>query len=467
MAGYYDSMLKLCGFEDEEISGDRPRIEKVFRKLEIKPEDMPVAESWLKENHDMTLLGVRKLMRIWLKELIDLVLARDEGKKLVYYGFPTISGPAAAIASSSDGTYCVCPDVVVGFTMGQIFKKIGPIIEAGEQNGLPPGHSLCSLQQTRVGGLDKGIIPVPDMVLTSSYFCDMGSKTDELLHQRYKHPAIYVDGSMDSKWGQFPNSTPERVGFLGGEIDKALDKVKEILGVTVTKTARYEGASRNRKLNESLKTLVTLMKEADPPPISVVELEMAKNLALASASRRVINEAADAINLLNSEVKERIDRGIGIIEKGAPRIAILFSQLSDPGILRMIEKNGISITMSILDLVTAKFGKSPSSVTGELVAQAAMETGIFDGNYGLISQITKALKGSDLDGFLWNYLYNCRPLAQMSHLLKQFVEKETGVAVLSLESDTVDNKICSAEAQRTSIEAFAEMLRVREVSAGK
>ena len=129
MAGYYDSLLKLCGFEEEEISVDRTRIEKAFRKLEIKPEDMPVAESWLKENHDMTLSGVRKLMRIWLKELIDLVLARDEGKKLVYYGFPTISGPAAAIASSSDSTYCVCPDAILGYTMGNVFKKTASIIK--------------------------------------------------------------------------------------------------------------------------------------------------------------------------------------------------------------------------------------------------------------------------------------------------------------------------------------------------
>ena len=80
-----------------------------------------------------------------------------------------------------------------------------------------------------VGGLAKGIIPVPDMVLTSSYYCDMGSKTDELLHQRYGHPAVYVDGSMDSRWGEFPDYDPERVRFLGGEVNRALDKVRDIL----------------------------------------------------------------------------------------------------------------------------------------------------------------------------------------------------------------------------------------------
>jgi len=231
VAEHYDELLKLCGFEDKEINTERSRIEEVFQRLELGPEDMKTAESWVKQNHDIELMGVRKILRLWLKELIDLVLAKDEGKKLVYYGFPTITGPAAAIAASSDAIYCVCPDAVLSHTVGQIFNKLNPILEAGEQNGLPPGHSLCSLQQVRLGGMVKGIIPVPDMVLTSSYYCDMGSKADELIHQRYRHPAIYVDGSMDSRWGEFPNYFPERIDFLGGELNKALGKVKEILAV--------------------------------------------------------------------------------------------------------------------------------------------------------------------------------------------------------------------------------------------
>ena len=467
MAEYYDGLLRLCGLEDEEINKERARIETVFQRLELKPEDMKTAESWVKQNHDVELMGVRKILRIWLLELIDLVLARDEGKKLVYYGFPTIAGPSAAIASSSDEIYCLCPDGVLAFTMGQIFNKIHPILEAGEKNGLPPGHSLCSLQQVRVGGMAKGIIPVADMVLTSSYYCDMGSKTDELIHERYGHPAIYVDGSMDSRWGEFPNCLPERVAFLGGELNKSLDKVREILGVEVTEEARREGASRNRELSDAISDLVELMKGAALQPISMVELDLTRSLAHASASRRVINEAANAVALLNSEVKERIDKGIGIVEKGSPRVAILFSHFSDPSITRMMEKSGLSVPMSILDSVSSKHKKSPAFISGELIAQTEMELGIFDGSYGFIKRIAETIQDSDIDGFIWNYLYNCHPLTQMSHLLKQFVEKETGVSILSLESDLVDNRTYSAESQRIKVETFAEMLRARKASAHK
>ena len=81
MGDYYDELLEICGFEAEEIDQERVRIAKAFRKLELGPEDMDRAVTWVSDNHDVGLAGVRKMLGIWLKELIDLVLAKDEGKR--------------------------------------------------------------------------------------------------------------------------------------------------------------------------------------------------------------------------------------------------------------------------------------------------------------------------------------------------------------------------------------------------
>ena len=355
----------------------------------------------------------------------------------------------------------MCPDALLAVTMGHIFNKINSIIEAAEQNGLPPGHSLCSLQQTRLGGLVKGIIPVPDMVLTSSYYCDMGSKADELLHEKYGHPAIYIDGSMDSRWGEFPDYDPERVNFLGGEVDMALDKVRDILGVEVTEEARKEGATRNRDIVKELYKLVKLVKDADPQPVSMVELDLVKNLTLASGSRRVVNELAGAIRILNDEVRDRIEKGIGIVEKGTPRVATRVLNVGDPTITHMIESH-LSIPVLLLDLLNEKYKKPVNIVSGVPLAADEMNIGIFYGNCGFISRAVESLKDSHLDGFIWNYLYNCHPQAQMSHLFVDFAEKHLDMPILSLESDLVDGRTYSAEAMRTRIETFAEILRAKK-----
>ena len=465
MAGYYDRLLKVCGFEDDEIDTDRPRIERVLQKLELGPDDMTSAENWLKEIHGEALKGLRKVLSIWLKELFDLVLAKNEGKKLVYYGFPTITGPAMAIAASSAEVLCACPDVILTNTLGQIFNKLTPVLEAGEENGLPPGHALCSLQKIRVGGMAKGFIPVPDMVLTSSYYCDMGSKTDELLREKYGHRAIYVDGCMDSRWGEFPDFSPERVAYLGTRIDNALDRVKEILGVEVTEQARHEGASRNRDVIQALSQLIELQKSADPQPISIVEVEQCRRLVAGSASRRVMTDASEAIGLLTQTVRERIDKGIGVVEKGAPRTLCHLAHQSDPRIMRMVEDCGIAVPTTItIFLSSAKVGKPVSFISGKELAELEMERGIYHGTYGLIKRCAEAAQETKVDGVIFNYLIDCRVLGQPSHLLKQFVEKETGVPVLALEMELADSRTYSAETLRTKVETFADMLRARKAS---
>jgi benzoyl-CoA reductase subunit B len=71
-------------------------------------------------------------------------------------------------------------------------------------------------------------------------------------------------------------------------------------------------------------------------------------------------------------------------------------------------------------------------------------------------------KDFNVDGVIWNYLFNCRPLSQPSHLLKQFVEKGTNIPVLSLEFDFVDSRFYSAAVLKTRVETFAQMLRARK-----
>ncbi len=465
MADYYDGLLKLCGFEDEEINKQRPRIERAFQKLELGPQDMKPAENWVRQNHDVELVGVRRLLGAWLKELIDLVWAKDDGKKVVYYGFPTIAGPGMAIAAASEEVYCACPDVVLCHTMGQIFNKLTPILEAGEQNGLPPGHALCSLQQIRVGALAKGIIPVPDMVPTSSYYCDAGSKTDELLHERYGHRAVYVDGSMDSRWGEFPDYLLERVQFLGPELNKLFAGTKEILGVEVSRDAWDKAMSISRQLYGGIAQIARLLN-ADPMPINQAEVALATWLS-SGCTGRAMKEGPEAIAILIQEIKERIDKGIGVVEKGAPRVMTFFPPFSDASITCMIENAGLAICGTIYSTPVPKSKAEPITYTtlGEEIADREMRIGNYHSSYGLVKRVATVVEDFNLDGTILNYQFNCRPSAQASHFLKKWVEENTGVPTLSLESDNYDSRNYSAAALRTRVETFADMLRARKASA--
>ncbi|MCK4784308.1 MAG: 2-hydroxyacyl-CoA dehydratase [Desulfobacteraceae bacterium] len=465
MGNYYDGLLLLCGFSDEDIIAEETRIEKTFNRLNLGPDDMQKAESWVKQHHDVDLLGVRKLLGAWLKELVDLVLSKDEGKKVVYYGYPTIQGPGMAIkAAALDEIYCACPDVVLCHTLGQIFNKLNPILEAGEENGLPPGHGLCSLQQIRVGALAKGIIPIPDLVLTSSYYCDMGSKTDELLHEIYGHPAIYIDGSMDSRWGEYPDYTPQRVEFLGAQLNKLFRAVNHTFGIEVDHAAWEKAMSTSRHLFHALGQLTRLMM-ADPIPLSSVETGLALQLSQSSTGRSM-SEGPQAVDVLCQEVQERVNNGYGVVEKGAPRVLSFAPSHSDPSITHMIEDTGLAMAATIITVPSPKPPQeSTYSTLGELRAEREMLVGFYHSSYGLIKRFAQAVKDLKLDGIIWNYIYNCRPMAQPSHTMKRYVEENALVPTLSLEMDFYDSRNYSAAALRTRVEAFADMLRARKSAA--
>ena len=108
--------------------------------------------------------------------------------------------------------------------------------------------------------------------------------------------------------------------------------------------------------------------------------------------------------------------------------------------------------------------ESSQPTFGEQRAEIEMGIGFYHSIYGFIkrcSEVTEALK---VDGFISNYLFNCRPVASMSHLLKKYVEEETGIPVLSLEMDIYDSRYYSPSSLKTRVETFADILRARKVA---
>jgi hypothetical protein len=466
MADYYDELLKLCGFEDEEIEKERPRVEKSFERLGVGPEDMDTADQWVRQNHDITLQGVRKLLGAWLKELIDVVLARDEGKRIVYFGFPAIPGPGLILSVSSEDVLVTAPDMVLDHTMGQIFNKLIPILEAGEANGLPPGHALCSLWQAKIGGITKGMIPVPDLALASSYFCDMGSKADDLVTALYGVPVAYIDGVMDSHWGEYPDYQPERVHYLGAQINQALKKAEKVLDIEIPPDAWEKAQKGGQVFVCNLLRLLELMR-ADPVPVSIVELEPLEALSGASTGRG-IQEGIKAMEILIHELEGRVKAGIGVTEKGAPRVMIANGHCSDPRVTHLAEEVGLAVPLTFI----LSWGGGPPikpkrtyATPGETIADYELAAGLFHGTDAQIKRFEMGADVMKLDGFILNYLYNCRPAATASHNQKKYLEEKTGLPVLSLEVDAFDSRAYSAASLRTKVETFAQMLKEKKASA--
>ncbi len=314
----YTELLKLCGLEQNEIEKERPRIDKAFKILGINKEDIRRGENRLKQYMDIELLGVRRFLGIWMRELVNLVLAREEHRKIVYSDFPMELRPLMSMMLSTDArdVYFATPGQIINMTMGQIFDKLTPFLVAGEENGMPPGGAHCALYQTRLGAMVKGIIPFPDLSVIASYHCDQPAEAEQLLHEVYGVPVAYLDSCPDPNWGDWPKFNDYRVRYCGSQARKLFQMFEDVIGVKMNEEAKRTTNKANAIFRLKFQQLVELIGHADPQPISQVSLTHA--FFLNSMPTRDIEGKQEALEILCGEVEERVNQGKGVVEKEPP-----------------------------------------------------------------------------------------------------------------------------------------------------
>ncbi len=463
---YYEELFSLCGYEAEEIKEERSPIERALHILELGPDDMDRALKFVNRYHEVSLLGVRKLLGAWLKELVDLVLAKEEGKKIVYFEFPAIFGPTWLLKYSSDEVYAASPDVVFCATMGQIFDKQASIHETGE-TFLPPGHGICTLWTHKIGALKKKYIPVPDVVMASSYMCDVGSKGSDMLSELYGVKVAHIDSCPDYEWGEYPAFTREKINFFGGEINKAFELIENTVNIKV----RQDGLDKSMgTINEFLNLFSQLgsLNAHDPQPISTCALNLCQPFIVASTGR-CVTHGIEAMKILIEETRQRVEKGIGVVQKGAPRVILFIYSHSDPRIAKMMEEY-MAIPASfvafypIIQPPGITLNLDEYKTVGEKIAAMEMLNGMFHSGYGIVKKFELIISHlrDQVDGAIYSILYHCRPAALGSHTMKKFIEEKQGIPVLQLELDLWDHRYYNAESMRVRIETFAEMLKQKK-----
>lgn len=465
---YYDNLLDLCGYEVDEIEKERSRLEKTFEIVGIDSGDCQLAEERLNQYFDLELMGVRKFLGIWLKEFTDMVLAREDGKKIVYTSYPSYPQIASTIVASSKDIYCTSPEVVVDHVLGQIFDKLTPVLEEAEQKcNLPPGLANCSFIQARVGTVEKGFISKPDVVISSSFFCDQVANADELYFgHRHGVPVEYVDGMIDQDGGMWPENHPELVRYGARELRDAFKMVEGITGVKVTEEVIKSGGMGAAKCAMAYMSIFDLLG-ADPMPLSHRDFGLI-TWCLRTGIRRGMDEGPKAANILVKELKKRVNEGRGVLPKGSPRIYMTLPPLNDPSIVGMVEDVGLAIAATLHSIIIAPSVQAPSKYTDsfERIADMNMRSPHYHSNLGYSRAITQLIKQMNLDGALNTILFSCRPIAPLGLTFAELCKKE-GIPVLTIEFDLYDTRDYSAQQLRTRVETFAEMLKAEKMVQAK
>ncbi|HEX2966621.1 MAG TPA: 2-hydroxyacyl-CoA dehydratase family protein [Syntrophorhabdaceae bacterium] len=457
----YRAFLELCGYEKEEINQQGKRIEKAIEKLRLGPEDFRRAEQRINEYFDIDLISIRKTLGLWFKSLVDVVLTREEGKKLVYTMMPPLVLVQNAMTMASTEVYVTAPDILLNYTFGAIFGNQDPILEAAEADLLPLASCYCGGIKAELGAISLGLIPLPDLMVASGFVCDQTPKVDEIIHERYGIPVVYIDGTLDEEKGRWADGYERRLEYLVEEGKNALKQFELITGFTVTDDMLEKANVRAKDLRVRCKDIARLYFEADPTPTSFNNIALLFRAANWLVNPSTYGQAEEILDLCYEELRKRVENGKGVVPKGAPRVAML-KVCNDPVIVDRIEKLGLAVVADNTGIIAPK-QENFSSRYNDFWHQGIelfLRMGV-----GCAARQVELFKDLGVDGLILNYPVGCRDQCVGPMKVQEIVRKEMGIPSLVIEFDHTESRVYTADVIGSRVEPFAEMLK--EIKAAK
>ena len=456
-------LLELCGYEETEIKTELPRVEKAFRRLGISPRDIELGKQRLHKYYDMELLGIRKVFRLCLREFVDSMLVREEGKTKVLYGFmaPRYEMIGSAVMSGTNEVYSINHCWAFMIVVGCIFDKMLPIFEAAEKMWLKAGVvAHCGNVKTLLGVLALDILPKPDLMITSGTLCETAPKTFDLLHEFYDIPVYFYETCQDREFRDYSQASKRAIELEARSLKKMIEKIQEMAGFEITDNMLEEAFEARKNLDMALGKMRNLLVTSDPLPLSPTHEALWACLNSMTLYGNGLQDAVNAINILCGELQERVKQGRGVVEKGSPRIlGICPGHQTDPRLEHLVTDLGIAM-VAIDSIFSLPYEEKPRGPYIKLALPLQAVRFIVPSKK--ISILIEGCRNLKIDGVLNRYHSGCRTVVGDALMIGRALEKELDIPVLLLEWENFDPRYFNYEQYKPKLEVFKEMMLNRQ-----
>lgn len=472
---YYTKLFNICGWSDDEISANSARIEYMLEKIDCADEaSLKHAENHVSTSFDLTIPGLSKLLRMYLHEFVDCVNIKKEHEHYVLLGQPLHTFFALTNGFAQQRIGVKTAAVKMSYmnaimVLGMIFDKYMRVLEHGEQVGPPAGAAHCGYFQAEAGLLGLGILPIPDLALSAGYFCDQAAECGEMLSERFGYDIFYIDGCMDFTWGELPDK--RNLIYAAKTHKKGFDKIEELTGISVTDEDHAKAWAYMEKFAMLFLPLMGLIGKSDPQCMSQADAALVFQVGAIAPNVERLDSILEAVKEIVEEAKRRVLEGFGILPKGAPKVYVGMQTGCDVGSLKIFEDAGLSVASVFVDGLAklemdSKLGTAPPICPDpdkyQRITEARYKRPGFNSSLYQLHFQEKRMKELNCDGAVLSYPYNCRPWAIMPLAGKDYLEKQTGKPVMVMETDYYDSRLISPQQQKTRLEAFAEILKLRK-----
>jgi len=462
----YRELLELTGFEDDEIVDFLPRWRVASEKLGLTEDDIRFAhDEWIPANFKTDLASVRKLLGCFLREAEDLTRIHEfkaGGGRVVYGILPAMSVFYYALKlAAPDRVYVGFPDLFLAMVLQGMFHKLNPFLEEAEDDGIPAGCQHCALNKTRYAARKMDIIPSPDVSWIWGLVCDEGPKTDEFI-RCYHDPewkTYVLRIPRDQPLGTPEDEVDERVEYLAAQMRDGFEFVQREIGIEVEPDQISKVVEFRQGYFEKMGRLRRLMA-ADPQPYGGVEAYLL-SYPLQVPINTGVEPWEEALELAIFEIEERVERGVGILPAGSPKLMFKIMPYCQPWIGRIFEENGVLLSAG----GPTEKGLSPLRYQGDPYRASAeiwLRGAVINNTGFQAEQLSEQLVTYGFDGMLFGLFDFDRWLGSDDRLLARMIEEKTDLPTFYVEGDFWEDRDYSREALRTRIETVCEILKQRK-----
>jgi len=351
------------------------------------------------------------------------------------------------------GTFCVyVPEELILAMEGTcVGLCAGADIGIDEAEKVLP-RNTCALIKSFMGFKLAGLCPyiqASDLVVGETT-CDGKKKAYEILND-YKETYVM----------EIPHMKTERDRTLWrGEVLQFKEKLEQITGRKLTMESLRKAIEITNGRRRALQRLSEL-RRSNPSPISGLDGLLVNQISFYDDPIRFTKN----IDSLCDELNDRVKRGVGVVNRGTPRILIAGSPMVAPNwkIPYIVETSG-AIIVAEESCVGERNTRNLVEETGETLDEVIdaivdrymkIDCACFTPNEERIEHVLDLTQNFQVDGVIHYNIQFCTPYSMESHKLEKALERK-GIPFLKIETDYGTEDIGQL---KTRIEAFLEIVR--------
>jgi benzoyl-CoA reductase/2-hydroxyglutaryl-CoA dehydratase subunit BcrC/BadD/HgdB len=449
-------LLELCGFEQDELRALLPRIKKAFNKLNISPEDIRKGKQRLNKYYDVRLKGIRKIIRLCVLEFVNCIMSKEDGKTIIAgIMAPGMESVGTALVTKSNQVIYAQLNLGIFVVAGCIFDKLAPVLETAETKWLKSGAvSHCANLKTLLGQFVTGIMPKPDLIVSSGFLCETAPKTLDLLHEMYQIPVCYYDACQDRESKDFSEASERVMAMAVQSFKKLIERIQNVVGFELKDDMFREVLAARNELNAANSELRAILQNNDPVPLSCTNEILISTLLSLTFSIDGLKEATTVLNTLCAELRERVNKRWEEERKGAPRLlATLPSHYSDPRLEYLVEQVGMTIVSTDNFSLPCRPSRNPYETMS-----SHLQTSLGVGLPTRIQLIVDGCKRLRVDGVINRYHVGCRAVTGDAMVIAQALKRELGIPVLTFEWENFDPRVYDRERYSDKLSIFKTMI---------